>query len=272
MTASLHALATGRDAGLYYVNDPNRESRPKSRDEYYVRDGGGTWWSTGGTIVRHGAEIDKETFRDLCAGIDPTTGKPLIRGSGPKHRAGWDVTFSAPKTLSVLWMSSLFADRQFIRFRQPSEGTKAREIKKLLANGRLKILKMLKTDAEAAVLEIDPDLQDLLDKARGSKSDWISPEAIKAELLGRCYNALMLLPPARRPKIWKDLINGALDGLNTKLLAFFPGPLDGFLPFSSPIQAEGALEEIRTLLKGRSSFKRAPGIILLAYQLTRWAP
>ena len=105
MTASLHALATGRDAGLYYVNDPNRESRPKSRDEYYVRDGAGTWWSTGGTIVRHGAEIDKETFRDLCAGIDPTTGKPLVRGSGPKHRAGWDVTFSAPKTLSVLWMA-----------------------------------------------------------------------------------------------------------------------------------------------------------------------
>jgi hypothetical protein len=97
------------------------------------------------------------------------------------------------------------------------------------------------------------------------EADWISPEAIKAELLGRCYNALMLLPPAMRPKIWKDLINGALDGLNTRLLAFFPGPLDGFLPFSSPIQAEDALEEIRTLLKGRSSFKRAPGIILLAY-------
>ena len=32
MTASLHALATGRDAGLYYVNDPNREVPPeKSR-------------------------------------------------------------------------------------------------------------------------------------------------------------------------------------------------------------------------------------------------
>ena len=60
MTASLHALAGGRDAGLYYVNDPNREARAKSRDEYYVRDGGGTWWSTGGTVVRHGAEIDKE--------------------------------------------------------------------------------------------------------------------------------------------------------------------------------------------------------------------
>ena len=88
MTASLHTLGGGRDAGLYYVNDPNREARPYSRDEYYVRDGGGVWWSTGETIVRHGAEIDKETFRDLCAGLDPTTGKPLVRGCGTRPSGG----------------------------------------------------------------------------------------------------------------------------------------------------------------------------------------
>lgn len=105
MTASLHTLGAGRDAGLYYVNDPNREARPRSRDEYYMRDGGGVWWTTGETIVRHGAAIDKESFRDLCAGIDPRTGERLVRGAGPKHRAGWDITFSAPKSLSILWMA-----------------------------------------------------------------------------------------------------------------------------------------------------------------------
>jgi conjugative relaxase-like TrwC/TraI family protein len=105
MTASLHTLGGGRDAGLYYVNDPNREARPYARDEYYIRDGGGVWWSTGETIVRHNAEIDKETFRDLCGGLDPKTGKSLVRAAGPGHRAGWDVTFSSPKTVSVLWMA-----------------------------------------------------------------------------------------------------------------------------------------------------------------------
>jgi conjugative relaxase-like TrwC/TraI family protein len=114
MTASLHTLGGGRDAGLYYVNDPNREARPYSRDEYYVRDGGGVWWSTGETIVRHDAEINKETFRDLCAGLDPTTGKPLVRGSGPGHRAGWDITFSAPKSLSALWMSGDASQRAML--------------------------------------------------------------------------------------------------------------------------------------------------------------
>jgi conjugative relaxase-like TrwC/TraI family protein len=103
MTASLKTLGPGRDAGLYYIDDPNREARSKSRDEYYVRDGGGVWWSSGETIVRHAAAIDAETFRDLCAGLDPATGTALVRGSGDGHRAGWDLTFSAPKSLSVLW-------------------------------------------------------------------------------------------------------------------------------------------------------------------------
>ncbi|MGO3928173.1 MobF family relaxase [Rhodopseudomonas pseudopalustris] len=114
MTASLHALGTGRDAGLYYVNDPNREARPHARDEYYVRDGGGLWWSSGQRIVRHGAEIDRDTFRDLCAGNSPTTGKPLVRGSGAMHRAGWDITFSAPKTLSILWLAGDKQQREML--------------------------------------------------------------------------------------------------------------------------------------------------------------
>jgi hypothetical protein len=97
------------------------------------------------------------------------------------------------------------------------------------------------------------------------EAEWISPEALKAELVGRCFNALMQLPPAKQPKAWKDLINSELNKLRTKLLAFFPGPLDGFLPFVSAIQAKGAIDEVRSLLKGQSSFKRAPGIITLAY-------
>jgi conjugative relaxase-like TrwC/TraI family protein len=103
VTASLKTLGVGRDAGLYYTNDPNREARPKSRDEYYVQDGGGVWWSTGETIVRDGAAIDAASFRDLCAGINPADGSSLVRGAGDKHRAGWDLTFSAPKSVSVLW-------------------------------------------------------------------------------------------------------------------------------------------------------------------------
>ena len=60
MTATLHKLGAGGAAALYYTNDSARESQPSHRDEYYSRDGGGVWWSSGESVVRHGAAIDAE--------------------------------------------------------------------------------------------------------------------------------------------------------------------------------------------------------------------
>ena len=59
MTATLHALGCGRAAGAYYTEDPNRQARPKSRDDYYTRDGNGTWWSSGSSLVRAGRRSTK---------------------------------------------------------------------------------------------------------------------------------------------------------------------------------------------------------------------
>lgn len=114
MTATLHRLGVGRNAGLYYTNDPNREARSRNRDEYYTRDGGGVWHSTGQSIVTNGMAIEADTFRDLCAGIHPGTGKALVRGAGETHRAGIDVTFTPGKSVSVLWMSGTKKQRELI--------------------------------------------------------------------------------------------------------------------------------------------------------------
>jgi conjugative relaxase-like TrwC/TraI family protein len=105
MTASLHRLGAGAEAGLYYTNDSQREARPDRRDEYYLADGGGVWWSSGDSVVRHGAAIDAASFRDLCAGYHPATGKPLVRGAGSGHWAGQDCTLTPGKSVSVLWMA-----------------------------------------------------------------------------------------------------------------------------------------------------------------------
>ena len=105
MTASLHRLGAGPAAGLYYTNDSQREARPDRRDEYYAKDGDGVWWSSGGTVVRHGAAIDAASFRDLCAGYHPGTGKALVRGAGAGHWAGQDCTLTPGKSVSVLWMA-----------------------------------------------------------------------------------------------------------------------------------------------------------------------
>lgn len=103
MTASLHRLGTGRAAGLYYTNDSAREARPDRRDEYYLSESGGRWWSTGESVVRHGTAIDVRSFRDLCAGLDPRTGQSLVRGAGEGHWAGVDLTITSGKSVSVLW-------------------------------------------------------------------------------------------------------------------------------------------------------------------------
>lgn len=114
MTATLHRLGTGRDAGLYYTNDAAREARPRNRDEYYTSDGGGVWHSTGEMIVANGSHVTAESFRDLCAGFDPRTGKALVRGAGENHRGGVDVTLTPGKSVSVLWMAGSAEQREFI--------------------------------------------------------------------------------------------------------------------------------------------------------------
>jgi conjugative relaxase-like TrwC/TraI family protein len=114
VTASLHKLGAGAQAGLYYTNDSAREAKPSRRDEYYAQDGGGVWWSSGESVVRHGAAIDVASFRDLCAGRDPRTGKALVRGAGEGHWAGLDVTFTPGKSVSVLWMAGTADQREII--------------------------------------------------------------------------------------------------------------------------------------------------------------
>ncbi len=114
MTASIYALRPGADAATYYTNDATIEGAAAARDEYYALDGAGTWWTTAGSLVRHDAHVDRRSFSDLCAGLDPRTGRPLVRAAGPGHRAGWDCTLSSCKTFSILWMSGTPEQRRHL--------------------------------------------------------------------------------------------------------------------------------------------------------------
>ena len=115
MTASLHKLGSGRGAGAYYTSDSRREAKPRNRDEYYTREGStGVWFSTGETIIRHGAAVELATFQDLCAGFDPRTGAPLVRNAGPDHLAGLDCTMTLGKSASILWMAGTPEQRTMI--------------------------------------------------------------------------------------------------------------------------------------------------------------
>jgi len=60
--------------------------------------------------------------------------------------------------------------------------------------------------------------------------DWISPEQLYCELVGRCLNAVHLSPESKRPAAWNDLLMGKLKQFtNHAASPFIPGPLDDFV-------------------------------------------
>lgn len=57
--------------------------------------------------IEQGAVITKKAYKNLLNGMHPETGKPLVKGAGNEdRRAGFDVTFSAPKSVSILMESA----------------------------------------------------------------------------------------------------------------------------------------------------------------------
>jgi conjugative relaxase-like TrwC/TraI family protein len=95
MTVRVSTLK-GADAGLYYV-----EAMPS----YYLDAGepAGHWRGDGALYLGLQGEIDDDVFLALMAGLDPATGEPLGRAYGEKSVRGFDVTASAPKSVSVLF-------------------------------------------------------------------------------------------------------------------------------------------------------------------------
>lgn len=77
------------------------------QSEYYLggREPTGRWMAAGaGIAVAVDALVERGDFECLHAGMD-TSGHSLITNDGGRltHVGGYDVTFSAPKSLSVLW-------------------------------------------------------------------------------------------------------------------------------------------------------------------------
>lgn len=74
--------------------------------DYYVggSEPAGRWVALGVDIgVRVGSVVEREPFERLHAAIDSEGRLMLSCKGGKKHVGGYDITFSAPKTCSILW-------------------------------------------------------------------------------------------------------------------------------------------------------------------------
>ncbi len=97
---SIGKLTGGRAS--YYV-----EQLPGGADEYYTRGGAETpavWLGSASAALGLAGRVDPTSFGRVLAALDPASGEPLgVPRTTSRRLAGFDLCFSAPKSVSVAW-------------------------------------------------------------------------------------------------------------------------------------------------------------------------
>lgn len=103
MVASVSALTSSAQASSYY-----------EADDYYAEGGlsPSEWQGAGAEALGLSGEVDRDQFRDLLDGKVAGEQLGTFRDGQLEHRPGWDVTLSAPKSVSI--MAEVAGDRRLI--------------------------------------------------------------------------------------------------------------------------------------------------------------
>ncbi|ENM5766344.1 relaxase domain-containing protein [Vibrio mimicus] len=75
-----------------------------AEEDYYTKGGepSGVWAGKGAILLNLSGSVEKEDYKNIMSGFSPR-GEALCQKPGPEHRAGFDLCFSPPKSVSVLW-------------------------------------------------------------------------------------------------------------------------------------------------------------------------
>jgi len=99
--SSRNASASGIRAYL----EGERDGANRGPEDYYTESGQaqGRWLGSGAKALGLDGNVGEQAFDHLAAGFHPESGEALVQRAGDAHRPGWDMTFSAPKSVSVVW-------------------------------------------------------------------------------------------------------------------------------------------------------------------------
>ncbi len=100
---------TAGQAADYYVGH--------GKEAYYLDElsQAGSWTGSAASQLELPRTVTRRVFRQLLEGFSPDGRRPLVQNAGdPRRDACWDLTFSAPKSVSVLWALSSPATRKEI--------------------------------------------------------------------------------------------------------------------------------------------------------------
>ncbi|WP_233224609.1 MobF family relaxase [Thiomonas sp. X19] len=101
------AVKTAAGAVSYYIHMQGEASNKEaSTEDYYAAEGVGYWAGAACEQLGVSCQVTPEQFSALCNGFD-ANGQPLVQNAGDSdRRAGWDCTFSAPKSVSLVWANA----------------------------------------------------------------------------------------------------------------------------------------------------------------------
>jgi conjugative relaxase-like TrwC/TraI family protein len=108
-------MASGQEA--YYTS--------LAAEEYYIGGGEppGRWVGQGSAVLNLNRKVEHESFANLFAGYSADGSVAMVQNAGflpgvRQRKSGWDMTFSAPKSLSTLWSQAPLEARQKIQAAQ----------------------------------------------------------------------------------------------------------------------------------------------------------
>jgi hypothetical protein len=102
------------------------------------------------------------------------------------------------------------------------------------------------------------------------KPDWISPDHLQAEIVGRAIQALQAVPPERRPQVWASDLEAAFGELlktGKALSASFPGPFDDFQRTKPPAELPPLFKAINEALEKASNFSDVSNLFAFSYSV-----
>ena len=102
-----------------------------AKDDYYSKDSSfSSWLGEGADALNLEGAVDSRRFKDLLVGeIDPFTQMQRQHGDASKERLGYDLTFSAPKGVSM--QALIHGDKSIIEAHEKAVAAAVREAEKL---------------------------------------------------------------------------------------------------------------------------------------------
>lgn len=102
---SIAPIGAGAEARGYADYQENEAAASKQKHEdYYAAEGDAGRW-IGHAAQEMGLKGDLKPGQLLAGlqGFHPETGERLAKNAGAKHKGGWDLTFSSPKSVGCVW-------------------------------------------------------------------------------------------------------------------------------------------------------------------------